>query len=74
MVRFSACVVLLLSLSGCITGQAFTCPDLKQYSPDKMQRVAGQLRQHRASIPDVADLVSDYGGLRKGLRRACPVR
>lgn len=74
MVRFSACVVLLLSLSGCATGLAFTCPDLKQYSKDQQQRAAQQLRQHRASIPDVATLVADYRGLRNGLKRACSVR
>jgi len=74
MERFSVCVVLLLSLSGCATGQAFTCPDLKQYSKDQQQRAAQQLRQHRAAIPDVAVMVGDYGNLRKGLRRACPLR
>lgn len=74
MVRFSACVVLLLSLSGCATGQAFTCPDLKQYSKDQQQRVSRQLRQHREAIPDVAVMIGDYGNLRKGLRRACPLR
>lgn len=74
MVRFSVCVVLLLSLSGCITGQAFTCADLKQYSKEQQAKAAQQLKEVRGRNPELATLVSDYGNLRKGLRKACPLR
>lgn len=75
MVRFSVAGALLLLLSGCApTGTAFTCPDLKQYSKEQQQRAAAQLREHRATIPDVALLVADYHGLRKGIMRACHIR
>jgi hypothetical protein len=72
MVRSSACVVLLLLLSGCITGAAFTCADLKRYSPDKQKVIAKQLAAIRKEHPELAELVGDYGQLRKGLRKACP--
>ena len=69
-------IIIAMALAGCTVPiepvASFTCPTIKQYSKVQQAAAAQELRDHQADIPTVADMMSDYGSLRSGIRKACP--
>lgn len=61
-------VLPLLMAGKCAPVSGITCPDLRQYSPAYLQKVAAQYRQIETTMPELAGMIDDYGIERAAIR------